>query len=240
MHLSSRTVCSFGASLAWLAAMADATAGILEVDLVYPRSGQTYAPTPYMPVVFAIKHPHLVEHIEAQLRVRVLDPSEMEEAKMSVLSVNWANWTSSEPRFVYMFVDDFAKEGNWWFWFSLHYKACDVGRDGLFNGGTINGHTSTPLMMSTKVGGRGMDLPAATADEESCGIIAGHAIKVGDDLRNVTNPEKVDHSGTCVMLPDNTRTFPDSHFCDLKIDSDLAANITASFDRVVRGLQPAS
>ncbi|KAK4155344.1 hypothetical protein C8A00DRAFT_13646 [Chaetomidium leptoderma] len=61
MRLPARAVWSLVASLAWLGAIVNA-AGVLEVDLVFPRN-ETYAPPTYMPVIFAFRNPELARHV---------------------------------------------------------------------------------------------------------------------------------------------------------------------------------
>lgn len=86
--------------------------------------------------------------------------------------------------------------------------------------------------MTTKSDGRApMDLVAATADEESCrGVIPAIGIDVGDEARQVTSLREADH-GTCVAVPNDTSTAFAGQYCDLKIDSARAANISASLTK---------
>ena len=71
---------TFGTSLtlrflvfvATCAKMVGASSGVVEVDLIFPRN-ETYAPTAYLPIIFAFQNSHLAPfldpliHINAQL-----------------------------------------------------------------------------------------------------------------------------------------------------------------------------
>ena len=77
MHLSPRVVWSLVASLAYLSAnhaMAD-TVDVVEIDLVFPRDKQTYAPAPYTPVVFALYKAERARYIYPYISFRIRDAS---------------------------------------------------------------------------------------------------------------------------------------------------------------------
>jgi len=235
MRLFSRTVWAFVAPLAYLGATVDAT-GVLELDLVYPRYMQSYAPAPFTPVVFGIQNAHLAQHLNLYIDFHVQsnnDPNPNRNTHR--LDLGSLNWTSTEPFYTYAFIKDFAAEGNWTFWFSLGYTSCKTEVGGRFQGRTAPGRETTSILMSTKNDGRAMDLVAATADEESChGVIPGLAINVGEEVMQVTKPVKGDRD-TCVMVPDEAWALK---YCDLKVDSALAANITASLVTVCAAANP--
>ena len=47
-----------------LATVARAAAGVVEIDVVFPRNNQTYAPTSHFPIVFAVQNPDLARHLD--------------------------------------------------------------------------------------------------------------------------------------------------------------------------------
>ena len=61
---------SFVASLACFRSIAGA-AGKVEFDLVYPRDNWSYALTPHMSVIFAVKNPRFAQHIYPCIAFRI-------------------------------------------------------------------------------------------------------------------------------------------------------------------------
>ncbi|KAG7285896.1 hypothetical protein NEMBOFW57_008190 [Staphylotrichum longicolle] len=229
MRIASHAVWSFVASLACMGAVVNATTPF-EVALVYPRWGQTYAPTPAMPIVFAVRNAHLARRIFPVISFQIRNSSDTEYKRNGTYEwdLKSLNWTSSEPYFILGFVTDFAKEGDWTFWLKLSYQECSVGSDGTFHGAAEWDFRSTLISMTTRSDGRApLDLVGATADEESCrGVIPAIDIDVGDEVRQVTFQREAIHD-TCVEVPEDRSAGFYSQYCDLKIDSARAANISA-------------
>ena len=80
MRLSLQTLWSVVASVALFGALplVGATA-VMQVDLLFPRDNQVYAPTPYMPIVFSVQNIHLARHTFPSMAVQLFNNSDYEE-----------------------------------------------------------------------------------------------------------------------------------------------------------------
>jgi hypothetical protein len=81
MHILSlsRTAWSLMAALACLGGIINAAepavaAGVVEIDLVFPRN-ETYAPTQWMPVVFAVRNTELARYLIPSMSYSVRNSS---------------------------------------------------------------------------------------------------------------------------------------------------------------------
>ncbi|KAH6853323.1 hypothetical protein B0I37DRAFT_358996 [Chaetomium sp. MPI-CAGE-AT-0009] len=231
MRLSSPALWPFLASLAWFGNVVGA-AGVLEVDLVFPRTNETYAPRANMPIVFGFRNAKLAQHLRPiiQVTIRGNDDIFYSETMRSV------NWTSAEPLFEYTFIRDmFTNEGQWWIFWELYWTSCAEDEDGVFSGETITNHTSRRTAFTIKDDGQVFDLVAITANDETCPEEQGVAINVTDTTTNVSRP----HDGwslpwtphyTCVAVASSTPT-PTPNPCLVKIDSAVDASISVALHR---------
>lgn len=256
MRFTTRTGWSLAASLAHLSANVNhamahnVTSGLLEVDMVFPRDNQTYAPTPYMPIVFALHNAELARGIYAQVAFRirnVLDPNEGEgEAFFLDLKLPNETVSNSEPWLVHTVVDNFATAGAWALVFDLWWVSCEIGEDfdhPQFTGRpaphVLNGYPGV-IAVNTSHGGQGLDLVAATADEKAChaGAEPGRVLNVTNDRRNVSFLEDWEHYPTCLLVS-KVASEPSLHMCDVKINSTAATVISASVkDALCHGKNP--
>ncbi|KAK4148753.1 hypothetical protein C8A00DRAFT_19471 [Chaetomidium leptoderma] len=230
-----RAVWSLVASLAFLGGAIVDAAGVLEIDMVFPRDNQTYEPTPYMPIVFALRNAELAQYLRPSISARLLNLSasraDVGHGVMTYPPLEWANFSSQEPYFTYEFQGSrFATEGNWSIFWDVAWGSCKEDEDGVFRGDVVYNHSSTyRINIDIKNGGQVADLVAATANGNSC-FNDGVAINVTDQLVNVTN---LRHSNpgppfeTCVVVASSTPT-PTPDPCLVKIDSAVAASISAS------------
>ncbi|KAH6631035.1 hypothetical protein B0J18DRAFT_422933 [Chaetomium sp. MPI-SDFR-AT-0129] len=256
MRFTTRAVWSLVTSLAHLSAnihhamVHAATSGLLEVDLVFPRDNQTYAPTPYMPIVFALHNAELARGIYPEIAFRIrnrLDPNEG-QGEGFYLPINLPNETisNSEPWLVHTLVNNFATAGAWDLVFDLWWVDCkleenfgDPEYQGRVAGHVLDGYPGA-ISMNTSHGGQGLDLVAATADEKAChaGMEPGHVLNVTNDRRNVTDYEDKRLYPTCLMV---SKVAPDTslHLCDVRINSTAATAIAASVkDALCHGKNP--
>jgi hypothetical protein len=75
----------------------DAAAGVLEVDLVFPRN-DTYAPTALFPVIIAFQNARLAPFLIPQLSLQITDVDDNYQTGVSPqYDMRWANFSSSEP-----------------------------------------------------------------------------------------------------------------------------------------------
>ncbi|KAG7284759.1 hypothetical protein NEMBOFW57_009370 [Staphylotrichum longicolle] len=168
MRLSSQAVWSLAASLAYLSAAVNAaTDNIMEIDLVFPRPGEFYAPTPYMPVVFALRTPKLAQYTDPYIDVRVSNLSMDGQWWKYVQRLDGANRSSDEPYFVYTLLDTFTQPGVWKISYDLWWYSCKLNPAGDFRGYKTDHwecQESVSARFYTRDGGKAIDLAATPAD----------------------------------------------------------------------------
>jgi hypothetical protein len=233
MRLFSRAASSLAVLLACLWAVVDA-AGVLEIDLLFPRN-ETYAPHTRFPVIFALRNPHLAQHLRPEINWVILNASRSDPTSVRLADGKhrffWTNETTQEPYFLYHFPNLRSHEGpvhlGWWAnWISCNLSssepAFEVGETELL---TLN------IDFTVKSGGQSVDLVAATArnDEETCAQ-PGVAINVTDETRWVPDdPLDIHDYGdeTCAVLASSSPT-PTANPCHVEITSAAAESIWAS------------
>ena len=234
MRLSLRAVWSLAASLAWLGAVNAATDAVMEVDLVFPRNAEFYEPTPYMPVVFALRNPKLAQYTDPYISVQAANLSNDGQRWKYVQHLDGANLnrTSDEPFFVYTLLDKFADEGKWNIAFDLWWYSCQLSSAGDFRGYKTDHcecRDSVSISFTTKKGGKAIDLATTAANDIAC---IGEALIVsGTPMQlNQTFPGQEGTSNQCVLVsssPITDRTVNVTS-CPVKIDSATAAAISAN------------
>ena len=241
MRLSSRAGWSFAASLACLAAIVNAAPGIMQATLVFPQNGEVYAPTPYVPIVFALQNASLANYTYPSVQVIAVNSSNPgEPGHTYTQNLNPRNWTSNEAYFAYSLVEVFASEGNWSLTFRLWWSSCGLNGYGEFNDGLVRdctcGLQANFIHFGTKRGGRAIDVADATTNNKPC---AGTAISVGDEVISYApseKPEWMDSNG-CVMVNRSSAAST----CPARINSALVANITTDITaRLCEGANPPS
>ncbi|KAL2173023.1 uncharacterized protein P884DRAFT_333100 [Thermothelomyces heterothallicus CBS 202.75] len=231
MHLSSWGLWPFLASLVYLGAVAD-PAGVLEVDLVFPRN-ETYAPTPYMPIVFGFRNGELARRLNPEILVTMRNSTALGDISSYIETPVTVNWTSNEPNFVYtVFQNEFAIEGTWWIAWDVWWTTCKVEDDGLIHGDITRNHSSRLSDFVIKKGGKAVDLVAITANDKTCPETLGITINVTDttapiSFANQPVPLRVSYPRleTCALVASST---PTANPCLVRIDSTAAAAISAS------------
>ncbi len=232
MRLSSQAVWCLAASLAWLGAAVNAAAdNVMEVELVFPRPGEVYAPTPYMPIVFALRNPNLAQYTDPYINFRVWNRSNDVTYWDYRQPLDGANRTSDELYFAYTLLDKFAQPAAWRIYFDLWWYSCKMDPAGDFRGYKADHcecQTSIYIEFSTKDGGKAIDVAAITDNEGAC---TGKAVIVGETPMqlNETFPGQEGTSSQCVLVsPVAAQAFNDTKSCPVKIDSATAAAISAN------------
>lgn len=234
MRLSSHAAWS---SAALLAGLSIVRASVLEFDLVFPRDGEVYEPTPYMPIIFAVQNPGLTQYTHPGLEVLIQNISNPDEGegKAFYQPLNVTNWSTNETFFAYTIADNFANEGNWTVAFGVCWSTCGLEKihwsfDGTL-GRNCSGTRVSGSSFTTRKGGRTVDLVAATSNSDSTCVSRrglGFAINITDEVLPISPNERVPGGWPpkCVMA-----TLPeprlDLDFCRVKIEPALAANISA-------------
>ncbi|RYO77552.1 hypothetical protein DL766_010124 [Monosporascus sp. MC13-8B] len=221
MHLISRAVWSLVGSLAYLGAVVNA-AGVLEIDVVFPRNNETYAPTDKFPIVFALQNAELAKHLKPFINSFVRNGSNLESTfGHSHMDLAYANY-SSEPYFVYHHLN-IDTEGPHELFSTAAWQSCDESGDQV---GILGNTTNFSVLFTIKRGGQKVDLVAATANDKTCSAKDGVAINVTDQTREV--PASWDRpAGTCAVLASSSPT-PTVNPCRVKIDTAVAASMSAS------------
>ncbi|CCC08121.1 unnamed protein product [Sordaria macrospora k-hell] len=210
MHLPSRTAWSLLLSLISLGTVADAAdSGIIEVDLLFPRN-ETYAPT------------------DPLIEYRGWNTSDFGQNGFSYThdNIKWVNWSSQDPYFVHNFRNDLRSEGTWRLDWKVFYVSCNERWKNLQSVGdpVLVNMTSRSITFTIKEGGQAVDLVAATANDKTCSDESIAAIKITGKTQSVPHREE---------LPDNTCAVvgspePSASPCQVKVDSAVAASMTAS------------
>ncbi|RYO88807.1 hypothetical protein DL764_008681 [Monosporascus ibericus] len=221
MHLVSRAVWSLAGSLAYLGPVVNA-AGVLEIDVVFPRNNETYAPTDQFPIVFALQNAELAKHLKPSIHSFVRNGSNLEAAfGHAHADLTYANY-SSEPYFVYRYVN-IDTEGPHELFSTASWQSCDESGDQV---GILGNNTNFSVDFTINRGGQEVDLVAATANDKTCSAEDGVAINVTDQTREV--PASGDRpAGTCAVLASSFPT-PTANPCRVKIDTAVAASMSAS------------
>ena len=231
MHFKSRAAWSLLVSLISLGTVSNAAdSGVLEVDLLFPRN-ETYAPTEWMPFVFAVQNTKLAKYLVPTINYEGWNVSvganNSNGAGFSYSHDNlqWANWSSEDPYFVHHFHADLP-EGIWRLDWEFWYSSCNEDwTDFTSVGDPVNrNRTLHSVTFTIKEGGQVVDVVAATADDKTCSKENAAAVNVTGKTQGV--PSRLD-------MPDNTCAVvgspqPTPTPCQVKVDSAVAASMTAS------------
>ena len=229
MHLVSRAAWSLVGSLAYLGAAVVNAAGVLEIDVVFPRTNETYAPTDKFPIVFALQNAELAKHLNPVIDSFVRNGSNSDSTfGHSVRDLTNANY-SSEPFFIYHYVN-VNTEGPYELFSSAAWRSCDKSGDQV---AIADSSTNFAIPFTIKSGGQEVDLVAATA---TCSPQDGVAISVTDETHEVPSSLQGQPSGTCAVLASSSPTL---NPCQVKIDSAAAASMSAVLhDALCKGVNP--
>ncbi|KAK1779164.1 hypothetical protein QBC45DRAFT_412367 [Copromyces sp. CBS 386.78] len=231
MHFSSRATWSLLLSLISLGTVANAAdSGILEVDLLFPRN-ETYAPTEWMPFVFAFGNAKLAKYLAPTISYEGwnisagANYSQGAGFSYSHNNLQWANWSSQDPYFVHHFHADLP-EGIWRLDWEFWYFPCNEDWTDLTSAGDpiLRNRTLHSITFTIKEGGQAVDLVAATADDKTCPKENAAAIEVTGKTLGVPPSEKMPDD-TCVVV---ASPQPSPTPCQVKVDSAVAASMTAS------------
>jgi len=236
MHLISYAIWPLLGLLAYLGAAVNA-ASVLEIDVVFPRTNETYAPIDYFPIVFALQNAELAKHLKPSIYSFVRNGTDLLDTfGHSITDLTSTNFSSSEPYFVYHYLKSIT-EGPHRLFATAIWRSCDESGDQV----AIVGHDiNLSIYFNVERGGQEVDLVAAT---EKCSPQDGVAINVTDQTHDV--PEKLSWeqqqlSGTCAVLASSSPT-PTADPCRVKIDTTVAASMSAFLKNALcKGLNPPS
>ncbi|KAI0173813.1 hypothetical protein BJ166DRAFT_129537 [Pestalotiopsis sp. NC0098] len=201
-------------------AATNATSGIMEVDLVFPRN-ETYALNGTFPIVFAIKNPELVPLLINTITFTVHEWEELENfAVADSFDLRWKNY-SSDPLFVYHTFAGLDNEAVWWLTWDVTWASCT--EESLSKRNITYDSYSTSLAFTTSNSGQAVNLVAGTASDD-CPAISGVAVEVASTL-DVPVGVDWENGDTCAVLAETT---PSATPCEVKIDAATEASMAAS------------
>ena len=132
MHIISLAglILLFGAAASQ--AVTEITSGVVEVDLLYPRN-ETYAPTEFMPIVFAFQNPELAPLIGPSISYTLRDINDMSrdiDRFLFGIDMRWTNFSSNNGSTYYEHlpatVPGLMAEGNYKFQWTFQWANCTV------------------------------------------------------------------------------------------------------------------
>jgi hypothetical protein len=200
----------------------NAAAGVLEVDLVFPRN-ETYSPTLIFPVIFAFQNSALAPFLNPTL---LLDITGIDNDRQTgaLYDLRWANFSSSDPYYELRVVD-FTKEGRWQLTWELGWDSCTEDSLALsrLDGITTN-RTTHSTWFTIKNSTQDVDLVAATTNR-NCTENEGVSISVAT---TVPVPKQVTWEGVSGACASLASTTPAPTPCQVKIDSAAALSMSSA------------
>ncbi len=194
-------------------------AGVVEVDLIFPRN-ETYAPGPFMPVVFAIQNSAIAASLAISISwsVSQLDGN---ASSGSVLNLRDANFTGSDPFFVYGLAQRVnGTKGHWAASWDLSFNNCSVRTQAGENYTTISQNlASSSVQFTTKP-----DAPAPNLVQSpgACVGSKGAVISIAETL-TLDGPYSNNGHDTCQVLASPPSVTGNS--CSVAVNETTAVSI---------------
>ena len=221
MRLVSHAFWPLVGSLVCLGSIVNA-AGVVEIDVVFPRSNETYAPMENFPIVYAIQNAQLAKHLDIYIDRFVRYGSNLDLAfGHRGQHPTYANY-STETLFAYDYLN-ISTEGPHELFSTAMWHSCDESGEQIAI--RVNS-TNVGTPFTIKKGGQEADLVAATANDQTCSAKDGVAINVTDEVHEV--PASYNQPArTCAVLASGSPN-PTTNPCRVKIDTTVAASMSAS------------
>jgi len=193
-------------------------AGVLEFDVIFPRTNETYAPSDRFPIVFALQNAELAKHIPISIQSLVRQGADFRSATGD--SLRHLNPTSP-PANPTLFQVNLTTEEPHELFGTVYWAGCDESSNPIaFSSNTTN----FSVYFTIKKGGQEANLVTAT---EKCAARDGVAITVTDQTHEV--PERPSWQGqpfgTCAVLVSSPT--PTINPCRFKIDTAAAESMSA-------------
>ncbi|KAK4495278.1 hypothetical protein PRZ48_013607 [Zasmidium cellare] len=176
-------------------ALAAASPGILEVDLVFPQNG-TYAPVPLMPVVFALRNIALASPLDLSISWTFNERGSIDSGSWDGRqNLTHLNASSSDPYLYNSFIPSLAGvESQWVLTWILETGNCSGPGLGLTSFASQYNH----IVFTTRNTSQPPDLGAA-ASSTTCGKNASSAFNV-TAIEEVSLAENFDGQPSCAVL----------------------------------------
>ncbi|KAK3897549.1 hypothetical protein C8A05DRAFT_19712 [Staphylotrichum tortipilum] len=201
-----------------------AQAAVVEIDLIFPRN-DTYAPGPFMPVVFAIQNSAMASSLDLAIVwniFRLADPGG-DGGVNGVIDLKHANLTRADP----FFTTDYAlrlngTEAGWGIRFGLSFANCSKSA-GPWSAKVTPNSENRLLLFSTKPGAPG---PKFVQGPGTCVNSTGVAINVAETLSLPLTAVNNGHD-SCLVLA--SPPIVDANPCAVTVNETTAATILGSF-----------
>lgn len=211
----------------WCAAAQVALPATMEVDLVFPRN-DTYAPSPHMPIVFAIQNAELAAPLNPTFFFEFIKYGTNNSVGFNgELDTQNANFSSSDPYFVPASTSRLSNtdaEGTWVLLWDLSTMNCS--RDTWSGDVPTRGYRrqSNSVVFTIKNGAQLPDLVAATSgDPDTCAKTKGFAFNVTD----IVSPYPEGRNSCAILSPNPP---PATQPCGVKIDAAASSSIAATLE----------
>ncbi|KND91190.1 hypothetical protein TOPH_04106 [Tolypocladium ophioglossoides CBS 100239] len=207
----------------------------VEVDLVFPRNDDTYAPVPLMPV-FAIQNLHVSQPLFLDFHYYIIGPPYKYNGLIQPKH-GWANYSSGpDPYLVFHYTSQLNNtEGRWMLSWELRSGNCSMSDEyaPLKVAGLVQRNY---IYFTTKNGAQQPDLVAATQDG-TCSKTESFAFNITGML-DVPLGSHYNNQASCPTLSPAAPT-PDP--CRVKVDSASASSISYAIQSSAcwGGLMPA-
>ncbi|KAF2711897.1 hypothetical protein K504DRAFT_489677 [Pleomassaria siparia CBS 279.74] len=223
MHVSSWASWQLVVCVTAIGVAASKSSGVVEVDLVFPRN-ETYTPTPFFPVVFAVQNSELAPALNPRIVFTIMNWNDKRRTPLTqTYDLRWANFSSSDPYFEYSALSRFKVESSWLLTWTVQWNGCT--EDSLSRGRRpfTGNYSENSIFFTTRNSTQEVDLIAAT-NEKDCAGDTGVTMNVTSTL---DVPVSIDWYGgeTCAVVPSPA---PTSDPCRIKIDSAIASSISSS------------
>ncbi|KAH0425190.1 hypothetical protein CcaCcLH18_11124 [Colletotrichum camelliae] len=208
-----------------------ANSGIVEVDLVFPRN-DTYAPTAFFPIVFAIRNSSLAQFVNPYIEIRVRNSSDRFDVYVTRdYDLRLANLSSSDPYFESRGFGSFKQEGSYTIVWTVKQQSCladesSPGNDRVQS--VISNNTIRLITFTIKNAAQEVDLVSATNNDDVCLSAQGVAINITNTLEG-PGMRWWGVGDTCAIVASPT---PTANPCEIKLESATAARISASMTAV--------
>ncbi|KAH0596393.1 hypothetical protein MHUMG1_05509 [Metarhizium humberi] len=199
----------------------------VEVDLVFPRN-DTYAPSPFIPIVFAIQNYHASRPLSLDIWYKLIGgPRWNTTLQRGVIRPNteYANYSNkaTDLRFLYEWTDRLNNtEGNWKLTVELYAANCTrLGRGAAASVHGSLSYTQKYVYFSTRHGAQQPDLVAASKDGV-CDKTTGVTFNI-TEVKEVSwfNRHSVDHDVCPILAPEAPKPNP----CLAKVNATTASSI---------------
>jgi hypothetical protein len=196
----------------------------VEVDLIFPRNN-TYAPTPLMPIVFAIQNSHIAKPLINGFTWQLNRMDDYNIGTSSTLHLTHGNISSSNAYFAFDTIVNFTTtESTWTLIWTASSTNCSAPNS--LEPGISGRSQSNHVIFTVKNGAQQPDLVAATSDTTCAANTESFTYNITEILNGtwITDYNTLD---SCAVLASALPT-PSPNPCEAKVDASAASSIWAA------------